>query len=556
MGAIARKTTEGHHASSDRRARFAALLGMLAGAWLPPAAVSQDAGPAAPSESKMLNETKARAFAAERAGRHEEAARAFQELARLEPHQAAWVLAAGRNLGRAGRFNDALDLLVEARKRFPDALDIPALVCRTYLLKAESMMARGIHDTNLISYLEEASRLAENLLRKAPDHRDARLMLAKARFHLGDLDGALDQATEAVRRFPGHQGGHVLLGDIAYQRMVGLRRRLAERDLEPKQRKRLLELAAAERDRALESYRTATRMDPTRAYPHVKIGDVLAWNGNIEQALVSYGKALALDPRAPVDHSWIARRAEIRRRLELYRQALESYRARPDASASRAAVLEWYVGWTLLAKKDWAGALAGFEAALEHNPDFENSHYYAMLAAYWNGDHDRTERHAVAYARANPRGFADLLRALPRTQLDEALGILEFLAQRTHQAERLEACRDLNHVLAMVRETARHWNNYAFLCRETGHFEESLDAYQNALSLDPDDPQLLNDAAVILHYHLPTPENLERARGMYERAILRAREVLADPRAPAERKARARQAVRDARGNLAKLGKG
>lgn len=532
------------------------FLGVLAVCWLLAPAASQDPPPVEAGASANLDATKARAFGAERAGRHAEAARAFLELARLEPRRVRWILAAGRNLGRAGRFNDALDLLEKARVRFPDALDVPALICRTYLLKAESMIARGVRDTNPLFYLEEAARLAEDLLRKAPGHRDARLILAKARFQLGDLDGALEQATEAVRRFPGHQGGHVLLGDVAYQRMIGLRRRLAERGLEPKERKELLELAAAERDRALQAYRTAARIDPTRAYPLVKIGDVLAWNDNVEQALLSYEKALALDPGTPVDHAWIARRADVGRRLKLYERALESYRTRPGADASRAATLEWYVGWTLLAKKAWPEALASFEAALEHNAAFENSHYYAMLAAYWHGDADGAERHAVAYARKNPRGFADVLRALPDAQRDEALGILEFLAQRTHQAKRVGACRDLNHVLAMVRETARHWNNYAFLCRETGRFEESLDAYENALSLDPDDPQLLNDAAVILQYHLPSPENLERARRMYERAISRAREVLDDPESPAERKARARQAWQDAKGNLAKMRKG
>ena len=32
----------------------------------------------------------------------------------------------------------------------------------------------------------------------------------------------------------------------------------------------------------------------------------------------------------------------------------------------------------------------------------------------------------------------------------------------------------------------RHWNNYAFLCRETRRFEESLRAYETALELAPD----------------------------------------------------------------------
>lgn len=55
-------------------------------------------------------------------------------------------------------------------------------------------------------------------------------------------------------------------------------------------------------------------------------------------------------------------------------------------------------------------------------------------------------------------------------------------------------------------------NNRALLCRDTGKFPEALDAHECALKKEPDSPQLLNDCAVILHYHLKSAENLAKAR--------------------------------------------
>ena len=161
--------------------------------------------------------------------------------------------------------------------------------------------------------------------------------------------------------------------------------------------------------------------------------------------------------------------------------------------------------------------------------------------------------HAAAHALLTPAGFADLIRALPETDQDDVLGILSSLARRSYDAERPEPSRAINRVLAYVINTAPHWNNYAFLCRQTGLFEDSLAAYQTALQLEPDSPQLLNDAGVILQYHLTSPENLERARDYYNRAIALAQEVLRAGDAEPEALARARQAMQDARLNLEKM---
>ena len=60
---------------------------------------------------------------------------------------------------------------------------------------------------------------------------------------------------------------------------------------------------------------------------------------------------------------------------------------------------------------------------------------------------------------------------------------------------------------------------------------------------------------MILHYHLPTDDNLELARSYYERAIIEADRVQQDEAATNDAKATARQARIDASNNLTKLPK-
>ncbi|MBM4063827.1 MAG: tetratricopeptide repeat protein, partial [Planctomycetes bacterium] len=205
--------------------------------------------------------------------------------------------------------------------------------------------------------------------------------------------------------------------------------------------------------------------------------------------------------------------------------------------------------------QQWAAARAAFEAALAANPTATNSHFYAAFAAYRLGDHDGAELHAAAFAAASTATFADVVRGLQGEARGQAGAVLQFLADRAWRQGRKEPCRDLNHVLAWLLDSADAWNNCALLCRETGRFEAALEAYGRALAKEPDSPQLLNDTAVVLQHHLPNPDNLARARGMYERAIQLADRLLQQPSLPTGLRERTQKARADAAANLAELPK-
>ncbi len=505
---------------------------------------------ALPAQDPTLRE---RAAAAERRGEYSAAADLYIELTREAPNDPDLYLAAGNCLGRSGRYNDALDLLEGVRKRFPDVLELHAMIARTYSLKARSMLDSGVRDAAVLLTLEDAIRAADAILQKQPGHLEALLILGQCHLDLGDNELALARAEEVVKRHPNHPGGHILVGTVSFNRFVQTRQRIVDEKPSGQELAELQGIAKAARDRCEQALLQATRVDPERALAQGKLGDLFAWEGDLEKAASRYAAALGVDPDVSVPHDWIRTNVKPARRVQLYEEAAGAYTAKPNTRPEKRALLDFYLGLAWYDQSQWKKARPAFVAAVTKNSTFLNAHYYAMRAAYWDGQHDDAIRSAAAFAKAAPRAFADLIRSLPDAQ--QSIAILEFAGAKCYREGRQDESRDLNQVLALVLDTDRHWNNYAFLCRETGQFEASYEAYRRALEKAPDSPQLLNDAAVILQYHLATPENLQTAREMYTRAIAAAEKQLADDATPQDQKAIARTALTDARNNLALLPK-
>ena len=116
----------------------------------------------------------------------------------------------------------------------------------------------------------------------------------------------------------------------------------------------------------------------------------------------------------------------------------------------------------------------------------------------------------------------------------------------------------------------RHWNNLGLFLRDEGErlelaahakkepppdaalladlYERSYAAYQRALTLTPDDPQLLNDTALMLQYHLGRDRG--EIEAMYRRSIALSEQRLADPALSPEDRERFETTLRDAKANL------
>ena len=534
------------------RARWLVSVLLLAscslGQAVPPAAPAAPA-PATPTTGKQQDELRQRAFAAENAQRFGEAADAFLALSRGEPQRVEWVVAAGRCLGRSGRFREAVDLLDAARKQFPGIHEVPAMLARTFLLQAKT--DRGVLNPEIL--WADAAELAEGVLAQVPDDEDSRLVLAQARYLLGDWEEAVRQAEEAGRRHPKRAGAHVLLGRIAGDRLRDLLQTYEREQPSGQAAADLVGRIDEQRQAAMRSYRRAAELDPSRPHPHLAMGQ-LAWlDRKPDLARQHFADALVVDPDAAVDHDGLAKGLDWQARAAFYAAVGKRYAAGTGARPERLATLQFHEGRARFEGSQWGEARACFEGVLAGNPGATNARYYLFLCAYHAGDHDGAEAHAAAYAAVSAPAFADVVRSLVGDRRAEVGAIVQFLADRAYAQQRVPASRDLNHVIACLKDSADAWNNHAFLCRETGRFDDALGSYLHAQEKEPGSPQLLNDTAVILQYHLPSAENLRKARQMLERAVQLADQQLADAQTPAARRELITKAKADARANLAAM---
>lgn len=540
--------------------RLAALFGV---ALLATALGAQIETPPPPPPQEPVavdaNAVRREAFAAELRGDHTAAADAFLQLGKLEPTEPNWVERAADNLGKSGRFNDALELLEASISRFPDVISLRSMLARTYHLKADTMRAQGVFDANVVFHYEDAVRAARKVLAMDPRHLEARLIVASARYQLADYDGALAEAEQAVEQNPDAYGGHAMVGRIVFQRFVEARGQVDAATLGAEERARLRDAAARDGERARAAFQAAAKADPTRAFPQVKLGDLAAWEGDLDDALEWYGKALVIDPQSQVDHGWLRTGVDADRRREFYGTVKARYAQRPDATPAGAAVIGWYEAQAAFDQAANAPADASpkertqaygeaaklFAAALEALPDYVDTYWWLMQSRYWGGDVPGAAEVAVQFAERDPQRFADMIRGDEQT-----VAALIGMAAAAYSAGRLADSRELNRVIAYAKQTADAWNNYAFLCRETRQYEDSLRAYEHALTIEPESPQLMNDAAVILQYHLTGDDAHARAKQYYESAIRLAERQIASGELSSTDLERARVALRDARNNL------
>ena len=501
--------------------------------------------------SPKPSELRARAYAAENRGKFAAAADAFLQLVATEPSDPQWVVAAGRCLGRSGRFKEAVDLLDRARASFPTSLEVPSMLAKTLLLQAET--DGGAINPEIL--WADAAEIADGVLQKNPDDEDARLVLAQAKYLLGDHDGAVAAAEEAVQRHPKRAGAHVLIGRIAMDRF---RQLLAVHERTKPSGQEEADLVAAidaERQRAKNAFTRAIEIDPSRAHPHVVLGQLALLDRRTEVARKHFADAIAVDPDVALDHGVFALETTWQQRRDLYAEALQRYAAASGATPEKKATLFFHQGRACYDGGDWAAAQRCFQNALTDNADATNAEYYLALCAYQLGDHDASETYAAKFAGRGAAKFADVIRALGGETRGQVGAIVQFLADRAFQKGRIDNSRELNHVIACLKDSADAWNNHAFLCRETRRFDDALSSYMHAQEKEPDSPQLLNDTAVVLQYHLPTPEHLQKARVMYERAIQLADKILADTQTQPAIRERTAKARTDAMANLAALPK-
>ena len=226
----------------------------------------------------------------------------------------------------------------------------------------------------------------------------------------------------------------------------------------------------------------------------------------------------------------------------------------------------WYRGSTYygMGPDHWTNTRDDFLKVLDLNPDFTNAYYFLADGAMQRGQQLNGEGNATNRERAYSAAakfWALYLKDFGPTYLQtvkqnqdgdiNAAKTMNWLAGKSTME---------NGIILLEWATTANpgfgdaWNNLAFFYRDTGKADKSLRAYAKAHELLPDDPQIMNDYAVIYHYYLKSEDDL--ARELYKKAVARADAMIANGEVADGDEARINTALKDAKNNLRKLDAG
>jgi tetratricopeptide (TPR) repeat protein len=463
---------------------------------------------------------------------------AFQNQLKKNPadtHLRAGLAQAELALGNA---EGACQILLECVQK--DGKDASARIglARAFLLRARSRVAIGRGDEEETRYFvldaENQARLAAEL---APKDPEPCVTLAEARLLLGNVDeakGAIDDAEKRgleVKRLR-HLRGEISIAVVQNGSQEG---------------------GDADYAAAKNEIEALIRDDPGSAELRLRLGDLHHAFSHWDEALDAWRRAFAIDPfDRPTLELLLAylKFPELRPKA---RAVLETAMTTAEQMATpgdpRPGYPYFCFGQAKLADRELDDAAALFKKAKIADPSLVVPCSLGLAEADF-----KRQRHDEAAAAWKAAYHADAAEAKALlTHLGTATAVsasLQFLADQDRAKSRLPDARDL---LAFAYDLQPDdpglCNNYAFLCRETGKYDESWKAYSHLIELAPEQPRYLNDAALILSDYLK--KDLPLAQTLYERAIASADKILADPAATEISRKEAADAKTDATSNLA-----
>ncbi len=237
-------------------------------------------------------------------------------------------------------------------------------------------------------------------------------------------------------------------------------------------------------------------LDPDNPHVQTAVGRIFEVNGQLEQAAAAYRKALANDPAFAA-----ARLALIQAELNRGNRDAALEEARKVEAATPSPELELLIGENLARKGDWAQALGFLDKAVKGLPG--NADAWALVGrAYHNAR--RYEDAADAYKKAVELAPTNInFRTTYGLILGQAGNLDEGLAQ-----------------LLKVTGTpgykdAAGWTNLGWVYRNMDKAQESIQAYQKALQLDPKEEQ----AALGLGWAYSYTKDYDKAIQAYQQAI-------------------------------------
>ncbi|MBL8858588.1 MAG: tetratricopeptide repeat protein [Planctomycetes bacterium] len=462
-----------------------------------------------------------------------------------------------------GRVNDTLNEIDKLDRAGTKGPEMDYLYGMAFAFKAkgyiEERAPAGVVDMafqDAVRYLDKATRV------DAVRFADAFAPLAESAWYARQLPLARSAADKATRLAPTDPEMQLLLGQVAIAQFVASNAIEAEKDL-----------ARSHWDTACAANLKAAQLLGTvgtpaararTATPHLELARAFGWKKMSAEAAREYALALGYDPSI-VDFGEVRGALDPAQFVTTLEAGCKNFVDNWGPENPGDATIQWWLGFAQFDQKQYAAAEAAFLAAVKKRPDYYNSWFYTALARY----HQQKYAEAIEALRKNfDENPVDLVASIDGNR-GYNIPIIDFLIGWSAQKNRNLDAAFLSEVeTAVAPEHAPYWNNLGLFYRDAGDalarskketdkarakelWEKSLVAYEKSLSLAPDDPNYMNDLAVILDYNLQ--RELPRAKALYAKALERATaELERKDLTSAVRELRV-MAARDAKNNLERL---
>jgi protein O-mannosyl-transferase len=288
----------------------------------------------------------------------------------------------------------------------------------------------------------------------------------------GDYRSEVAIWSDTVAKYPGNPWAHSHLGDA-----LAAQGRVSE---------------------AIEQYEQAFRIKPNYAEAHSNLGMALASQGKVSEAMAEYAEALRIDPNyAPAHNNLglaLAGQGKVSEAIEQYEQALR-LRVRPDP-----APVHNNLGMALASQGKVSEAMAEYATALRINPELGGAHYNLGLALADQGWASEASEQFEQAVRLKP-DYADAHNSLGMALAGQ--GKMPEAVEQFEQAVRLKP------------DYADAHNNLGMVLARQGRMPEAVEQFEQAVRIEPDS--------------VPSHHNLANAlllQGRVSEAIVQYREAL------------------------------
>lgn len=438
---------------------------------------------------------------------------------------------------QAGRLEQALDLLESSLRTDPDSVPLWSLQGSVLRSQAEQLIATGGKGFAIqATYMDSAAsfRLASELA--SPPQADLYVGWSDAAHRGGEPERALAACDQGLASLPGDASIHYQRGRVREGQSAAASDRSEADGL---------------RALAIADYRAVTDTGQWLGAAYSRMAVLHGAGARPKEARAAWLEALSRDPLG-ADHRTLSATDQPATLRILYDEALAGIQRGVANPPTGMGHLYWWAGWHTWAAQDPAAARDRFRQALKTDPTLLNAAYYVAKTSTEMSDGTGAIEGWTTFARADMDGLLSTVRTGGEAEIQNTIKGMVWCIDLAVRGDDLKAAALLARIQALLEpENADAWNNLGLFLRDSNQDEESLKAYERALILTPDDPDVLNATAVVLQYNLQ--RDYLRARTLYEKAILHAERVLADDKASAAERAQAETARFDANNNLAKL---